>query len=172
MNCIRRWCRAHPTLWEFIKFNLLSNCATITNFVVVWLCTGFLFVPLKTIPFSFLIFHYTQVEQDLGLCGFLSFLAATACAQTVNFFVQKNWVFRSDAHFRQAVPRYLVLAVVLVVVSAALPSYSQALFIRAGLSAVLAPTLANLLNIVVQVVISYPAMKFWIMPREMPREQS
>ena len=26
------------------------------------------------------------------------------------------------------------------------------------------PTLANILNILVQVVISYPTMKFWVMP--------
>lgn len=58
----------------------------------------------------FLIFHYTNVESDLGLCGFLSFLTATACAQTVNFFVQKNFVFKSNAAFSQAVPKYICLA--------------------------------------------------------------
>ena len=32
------------------------------------------------------------------------------------------------------------------------------------LPAALAPTLANVVNIVVQVTVSFPAMKFWIMP--------
>ena len=48
-------------------------------------------------PILFFVFHYTQVENDLGLGGFLSFLVATAAAQTVNFYVQKNFVFRSNA---------------------------------------------------------------------------
>ena len=31
MNAIKRWSREHPELWEFILFNVLSNCATITG---------------------------------------------------------------------------------------------------------------------------------------------
>lgn len=75
-------------------------------------------------PFRFLIFNYTDVESNLGLCGFLSFPAATAVAQSVNFFVQKNFGFCSNAAFAQAVPKYICLAVVLVIVLAALPTYS------------------------------------------------
>jgi len=166
MNTVRIWIDEHPTLWEFILFNVLSNCATITNFAVMWICTGFVFRAFADRTFQFLIFQYTNVESDLGLCGFLSFLAATACAQTVNFFVQKNLVFKSDAAFGKAVPKYVVLAVILVLVSAALPAYSQAFFVRLGLSQKIAPTLANAVNIVVQVILSYPAMKFWIMPKQ------
>ena len=58
-------------------------------------------------------------------------------------------------------PKYIFLAVVLVVVSATLPAYSQTFMIRMGI----APTLTNLVNILVQVALSYPAMEFWIMPR-------
>ena len=165
MNAVKTWIKAHPTAWEFILFNLLSNCATVTNFVVMWLCTGFVFTAFRNQPFSFFIFRYTNVESDLGLCGFLSFLVATAAAQTVNFFVQKYLVFKSDARFGRAVPKYILLAVVLVIISAALPAYSQGLFIRLGIPQSLAPTLANIVNIVVQVVLSYPTMKFWVMPK-------
>ena len=164
MTALKRWIGTHPTLWEFILFNLLSNCATIVNFLSMWLCTGILFAPLRDQPFQFLFFDYTDVANDLGLCGFLSFLVATAAAQTVNFFVQKNLVFRSNAQFRQAIPKYILLAVVLVLISAALPAYSQVLLLRLGLPQMLVPTTANLMNIVVQVVLSYPTMKFWIMP--------
>lgn len=165
MQGIKKWIDEHPTLWEFIKFNILSNCATVTNFVVMWICTGFLFKSFSSQPFRFFLFDYTTPES-LMLCGFLSFLVATAAAQTVNFFVQKNWVFKSNAQFTKAVPKYIVLAVLLVIISAALPAYSQAMFVKLGVPQGLAPTLANIVNIVVQVVISYPAMKFWIMPEQ------
>ena len=161
---MKKWMEKHPDLWEFILFNLLSNCATVTNFIVMWLCTGFIFTGMKNIPFRFLFFEYTTSES-LMLCGFLSFLIATEAAQTVNFFVQKNWVFKSNAAFASAVPKYIFLAVVLVIVSAALPAYSQQLFIYLGIPQGFAPTLANILNILVQVILSYPAMKFWIMPK-------
>ena len=163
MGGIKKWIDEHPTLWEFILFNILSNVATVTNFVVMWVCTGFIFKSFSSQPFHFFIFDSTTPES-LMLCGFLSFLVATAAAQTVNFFVQKNWVFKSNAQFAQAVPKYIVLAVVLVILSAALPAYSQALFVNIGIPQGLAPTLANIVNIIMQVVISYPAMKFWIMP--------
>ena len=78
---MKTWIANHPNIWEFILFNILSNVATVTNFVVMWLCTGFVFSALNQTPFQFLIFHYTNVESDLGLCGFLSFLTATAGAQ-------------------------------------------------------------------------------------------
>ena len=155
MGAIKKWITAHPNLWEFILFNLLSNCATVTNFIMMWLCTGVLFTAWKTTPFRFLVFDYTSPES-LMLC---------ALAQAVNFFVQKNLVFKSDAAFEKAIPKYVIFAIFLVLVSAALPGYSQSLFIKMGVSAALAPTLANIVNILVQVLLSYPTMKFWIMPK-------
>ena len=112
-----------------------------------------------------LLFGFSFFIQDDNQ-RLLSFLVATAAAQTVNFFVQKNLVFKSNAAFEKAVPKYIVLAVVLVLVSAALPAYSQSFFVNIGISEALAPTLANVLNILVQVVLSYPTMKFWIMPNK------
>ena len=163
MNAVKAWAAEHPNLWEFILFNILSNVATVTNFVVMWICTGLIFTPWDRTPFRFLIFNYTLVESDLGLCGFLSFLTATALAQAVNFYVQKHFVFRSNAAFTRSVPKYICLAVLLVSVSAALPAYSQTFFVSLGIPLGIAPTLANIVNILVQVAISYPAMKWWIM---------
>lgn len=163
---MKAWIAKHPNIWEFILFNVLSNVSTVTNFVVMWLCTGFVFAAFHRTPFQFLMFRYTNVESDLGLCGFLSFLTATACAQAVNFFVQKHFVFKSNAAFSQAVPKYVCLAVLLVVISAALPAYSQTVMVAAGISPGVIPTLANVVNILVQVAVSYPVMKFFIMPKE------
>lgn len=165
MRGLNRWIASHPNLWEFLLFNILSNVATVVNFLVMWICTGFVFTAWRQVPFQFLIFHYTNVESDLGLCGFLSFLTATVLAQTVNFFVQKNLVFRSNAAFSRAIPKYICLAAALVIVSAALPAYSQTFLMGLGVPAGMTPTLATLVNILVQVALSYPAMKFWIMPK-------
>ncbi len=163
MKKITQWVGKHPDIWEFVLFNILSNCATLTNFIVMWIGTGYVFRKFAEHPFQFWIFQYTNVESDMGLCGFLSFLLATVAAQTVNFFVQKYLVFRSDVRFGRAVPKYIILAVVLVIISAALPGYSQALLGKIGIPMKWVPTLANVINILVQVVISYPTMKFIIM---------
>ena len=163
MKELKEWKEKHPDIYEFVIFNILSNCATITNFAVMWVCTEVGFRRFREIPFQVFVFDYTTKESRM-LCGFLSFLVATAAAQTVNFFVQKNLVFHSDAAFGKAVWKYAILAVVLVIVSTALPAYSQTTLMALGVPAALAPTLANVVNIVVQVTVSFPAMKFWIMP--------
>ncbi len=168
MGAFAAWKKAHPDLWEFIKFNILSNCATITNFLLMFVGTEFVFRSFRNIPFQWFIFDYRK-EESLMLCGFLSFLLATAAAQSVNFLVQKNLVFRSNADFKTAVPKYILLAVFLVIVSAALPAYSMQFFRSMGVSETLAPTLANVLNIVVQVAVSYPLMKFVILPGKQGR---
>ena len=167
MEQIKKFIAAHPNTWEFIMFNILSNCATVVNFIVMWVCTGYVFKRYTNTPFRFLVFNYEDnIQANLGLCGFLSFLTATALAQTVNFFVQKNLVFKSSAAFQKAVPKYILLAAILVLLSAAMPAYSQSLLANLEIPAGLVPTLANILNIIMQVLISYPAMKFWIMREE------
>ena len=164
MRSLRLWMEEHPRIKEFILFNILSNCATVTNFIVMCICTGFLFRKLSSVPFRFFIFDYeSNMKSNLGLCGFLSFLTATFAAQTVNFLVQKKYVFKSDAAFEKAVPKYMIFAVVLIVLSTALPAYSQVFLTRCGVSPSLTPTFANAINILMQVLISFPAMKYWIM---------
>ena len=60
MGKIKQLIADHPNIWEFIKFNVLSNCATITNFIIMWLCTGFIFKSFANTPFKFLMFNYAD----------------------------------------------------------------------------------------------------------------
>lgn len=94
---IREWKRKNPDLYEFILFNLMSNVATIVNFVVLAIASGYLFRSLSEIPVHWFIFDYpVKASGDGGLCGFLGFVLAYVCAQIVNFFVQRNVVFGVD----------------------------------------------------------------------------
>ena len=38
---IRNWINEHPAVWEFILFNVLSNVATIVNFIAMWILHRF-----------------------------------------------------------------------------------------------------------------------------------
>ena len=119
---IRQWIKDHPNIWEFILFNVLSNISTITRFVVTWIGTAIFISGMGlTQPFHFLIFNYDT--QGNGLGGFLTFLLAEALAQVVNFFVQMKWVFKSDSSFKDAAWKYVILAVIIVVVNLVLPGY-------------------------------------------------
>lgn len=161
---IRQWIKDHPNIWEFILFNLLSNISTITRFVVTWIGTAIFISGMGlTQPFHFLIFNYDT--QGNGLGGFLTFLLAEALAQVVNFFVQMKWVFKSDSSFKDAAWKYVILAVIIVVVNLVLPGYVTGLCQGWGMGAGIAGTIASVVNTLLAVIVSYPLLKFWVMPK-------
>ena len=164
MGPVKRWIKTHPNIWEFILFNILSNVSTIARFVVTWIGTAFFVTGMGlTTPFHFLIFNYD--EQGNGLGGFLTFLCAEVIAQVVNFFVQMKWVFKSDSSFKDAAWKYAILAVIIVVVNLVLPGYVTGLCQGWGMGAGLAGTVASVVNTLLAVIVSYPLLKFWIMPK-------
>ena len=142
---IRQWIKDHPNIWEFILFNVLSNISTVTRFVVTWIGTAIFISGMGlTQPFHFLIFNYDQV---------------------VNFFVQMKWVFKSDSSFKDAAWKYVILAVIIVVVNLVLPGYVTGLCQGWGMGAGIAGTIASVVNTLLAVIVSYPLLKFWVMPK-------
>ncbi len=156
------WKEAHPDLYEFLLFNIMSNVATITNFTVLWMGTGFLFKALSETSFHWFIFNYS-VENG-GLSGFLAFLLAYVCAQAVNFVVQRKVVFGANCDIAKVMPWYILTVTVAGIISIWLPPYVIAL-IRPYVGG-LAETIANVVNIGIQVAINYPMLKFVIMKKE------
>ncbi|MGC4421067.1 hypothetical protein ABXW19_11215, partial [Streptococcus suis] len=121
----KEWIAKHPDLWEFIKFNVLSNIATITNFCVLWLSTNFLFTALSSQPFHWFIFHYS-VENG-GLNGFLSFLLAYIAALVVTYIVQRKLVFGAENDISKTLHWYILTVVVAGILSIVLPPYTTQL---------------------------------------------
>ncbi len=162
IKAILAWKKNHPDLYEFILFNIMSNVATITNFCVLWLSSGLIFAGLKEKAFQWFIFDYS-VENG-GLCGFLSFLLAYVCAQIVNFIVQRKVVFGANCKIAKVLPWYILTVGVAGLISVWLPPYMIGLMLPyvGGFAA----TIANIINIVIQVLINYPMMKFVIMKKE------
>lgn len=158
---IIRWKAAHPDLAEFILFNVMSNVATAVNFIVLWLGNSWWFRPWYGLPFHWFLFDYSDVGRTGGLCGFLSFLSAYVCAQAVNLIVQKRVVFHSDTEIGRILPWYLVTVCAAGLVSVWLPPHVIGrIQVYTGKMAV---TIANMVNIAVQVMINYPMMKFVVM---------
>lgn len=158
----KTWTEQHQGIWQFIKFNVLSNISTITRIVLSTACTALFVSTLgMTEPFKFLIFDYS----DAGLGAFLSFLIAEVAAQVVNFFVQMKLVFKSNASYGETAWKYAVLAVVIVVVNLLLPNYVMSFCQQTlGIDATLSSTIASVVNTLLAVVVSFPVLKFWITP--------
>lgn len=159
VKVVRGFKDKYPDLYEFILFNIMSNVATITNFVVLWVSTGWLFKGLANVPFNWWIFNYGIKQGGLG--GFISFLIAYVAAQIVNFFVQRKVVFGASVQIRKVIVWYVLTVTVAGIISVWLPPYviSQLTPLIGGWAA----TVANIVNIIIQVIINYPMMKFVIM---------
>ncbi len=158
------WFTRNQTLWEFIKFQILSNISTATRILLSIAGTWLFITNLSlTQPFSFLIFNYSAAGSG-GLGGFLTFLIAEVAAQVVNFFVQMKFVFKGNTNYSAAAPRYAVLAVLIVVVNLVLPGYVTAMCLQFGIGAELASTIASVVNTLLAVIVSFPVLKLWIAP--------
>lgn len=152
-------------------FNILSNISTITRFILAWVGTAVFVNALHiTQPFSFLIFNYSSPKSN-GLGGFLTFLMAEAIAQVVNFFVQMKWVFKSDSSFKNAAWKYIILAVIIVIVNLVLPPWVTSLCHSWGWNDQVAATVASVVNTLLAVIVSYPLLKWWIMPKSKKHEE-
>lgn len=160
-HTVGKFKKLHPDLYEFLLFNIMSNVATITNFLVLWVGTGLLFKNLTNIDFQWFIFRYAS--SDGGLGGFISFLLAYTCAQIVNFFVQRKVVFSATVEIKKVLPWYIGTVIFAGLISIWLPPY----IIQIVQPSVgnFAPTIANIINIILQVIINYPMMKYKIMKK-------
>nr|WP_155148947.1 MULTISPECIES: hypothetical protein [unclassified Pseudoflavonifractor] len=161
IQAIRRWRGRHPDLYEFILFNLLANIATITNFLVLLLGNSLLFRAFSETVFVLGPFDYSL--ENGGLCGFLSFLLSYACAQTVNFIVQRKAVFHADNKLGPAIAIYIAAVVAVYFICLYVPTLIVAPLSR--YVGALAPYLANCVNILIQVLTLYPTMKFLVMKK-------
>ncbi len=166
---IRHFKEKHANLYEFIMFNLLSNIATITNFVVLNICMSLLFVSLTSTNFSFWIFNYSA--ENGGLAGFLSFLVSFFAAQAVNFIVQRKLVFNANNELGAAIPIYLFTVIVVYIICLYIPT-----LVLGPISSIVGSfwgtNLTNAINIMIQVIIIYPVLKFVVMKKVPEQEEA
>ncbi len=161
-RAIQDFKQRHATAYEFIMFNLLSNIATITNFLVLNISNSWIFRNLADQPFSFWVFDYSVANG--GLAGFLSFLLSYAIAQCVNFIVQRKLVFNANNKLHWPIVIYALTVIGVYFICLYIPS-----LIVGPLTNLVgnfwATNIANMVNIMVQVVIIYPVLKFVVMKR-------
>ena len=162
MSRVRAFRDKHAGWYEFIMFNLLSNIATITNFVMLNIGISILFVSFTDTPFRFWVFDYTVESGGLG--GFLAFLLSYACAQLVNFIVQRKLVFKANNKLGINIAIYVAVIVMVYLICLYVPTVILAPLTEwfGGFWAV---NMTNGVNILIQVAIIFPVLKFVVMKK-------
>lgn len=105
------------TIWQFVKFIVVSLLAMIVQFVL--LNTLNLIPAIKDLysePFEWWVFIYPVAVGGLGY--FIVSNVANIIAQIVAFFVNKEKTFNSGANVAIALPIYIVFTIALIFFSA------------------------------------------------------
>lgn len=118
------------TLWEFIKFIVVSLLATVVQFASLNIL--YLLPVIKNLfdtPFHWFLFDYPAEAKGLGM--FIAFNTANVLAQTVAFFVNREKTFNSSANVAVTLPIYLLFTVALICFSAWLaPTLNEFLIVK------------------------------------------
>lgn len=106
---IRNLSQKNQTLWEFIKFTLMSLVTTFVDMGVFALLNYWLLVGYKDTDFSWWLFNY-RVENG-GLTAFLSLLVSFAVSQTVNFILQRKVTFGATNNKLYSALMYAIMVI-------------------------------------------------------------
>ncbi len=119
------------TVWQFVKFIIVSLLAMIVQFVLL---NTLQLIPaikdLYTQDFSWWVFVYPVAVGGLGY--FIVSNVANIVAQIVAFFVNKEKTFNSGANTKIVLPIYIIFTIALIAFSAWLNPTLKEVFIDAG----------------------------------------
>ncbi|MBR2410620.1 MAG: hypothetical protein IKB08_02735 [Clostridia bacterium] len=146
------------TIWQFVKFIVVSLLAMIVQFVLL---NTLNLIPaikaLETQEFNWLFFTYPVAVGGLGY--FIVSNVSNIVAQIVAFFVNKEKTFNSGANVAVALPIYIVFTIGLIVFSAWLNPTLKDVFVGWNLNEDLAKNIATMICSAVQFFLYFPVDK-------------
>ena len=146
------------TIWQFVKFIVVSLLAMIVQFVL--LNTLNLIPAIKDLysqDFSWWVFVYPAVVGGLGY--FIVSNVANIIAQIVAFFVNREKTFNSGANIAVALPIYIVFTIGLILFSAWLNPTLKEVFVGWNLEEAAAKNIATMICSAVQFFLYFPVDK-------------
>ncbi len=146
------------TIWQFVKFIVVSLLAMIVQFVLL---NTLNLIPaiadLYNQDFAWWVFVYPVAVGGLGY--FIVSNVANVIAQIVAFFVNKEKTFNSGANVAVALPIYIVFTIALIFFSAWLNPTLKEVFVGWNLEEAAAKNIATMICSAVQFFLYFPVDK-------------
>ena len=159
------------TLWQFVKFIVVSLLACIVQFTLLNV--------LKFIPFIHELysqdFHwwiFTCEATAGGLGYFIVNNTANIAAQIVSFFVNREKTFNSSANIAVTLPIYIVFTIALIVFSAWLNPTLKDFLVNKNMSDVLAANIATAVCSALQFFLYFPVDKLLFRKKKEEKKES
>jgi len=161
-KAMQNFSKKNQTLWEFIKFTLMSIVTTIVDMGVFALLNYWLFVGYKETSFSWWLFNY-RVENG-GLTAFLSLLVSFTVSQTVNFILQRKVTFGATNNKLYSAIMYGIMVIAVYFLTLWLPT----LFIKPLYAAIgenWGGIITKMVAMTISFIIQFPVNKWVIMKK-------
>ena len=146
------------TIWQFVKFIVVSLLAMIVQFVLL---NTLNLIPaiadLYNQDFAWWVFIYPVAVGGLGY--FIVSNVANIIAQIVAFFVNKEKTFNSGANVAVTLPIYIIFTIALIFFSAWLNPTLKEVFVGWGLEEVASKNIATMICSAVQFFLYFPVDK-------------
>lgn len=154
------------TLWQFIKFIIVSLLATAVMYAALNILVALPSVKeLFATPLKWFVFDYPVTKNEAGavvsggLGYFIAFNTANIAAQIAAFFVNREKTFQSGANVAVTLPIYFVFTVALICFSAWLSPMLNTFFIGKGLGGQASANIAAAVCGAVQFFVYFPVDK-------------
>ncbi|MEE1285097.1 MAG: hypothetical protein UHK54_09555 [Acutalibacteraceae bacterium] len=158
------------TIWQFVKFIVVSLLAMIVQFVLL---NTLQLIPaikeLYTQDFAWWAFVYPAAIGGLGY--FIVSNVANIVAQIVAFFVNKEKTFNSGANIAVALPIYIIFTIGLIFFSAWLNPTLKEVFIGWNLNEAAAKNAATMVCSAVQFFLYFPVDKILFHKKKEEKEE-
>ena len=147
------------TLWQFIKFIIVSLLAMIVQFALLNLLEFILHstTDLHNQDFAWFVFDYPA--KDGGFGYFLSFNIANVAAQIVAFFVNREKTFNANNNIPVTLTVYIIFTVALLCFSAWLSPTLNGWLLEKGVKTTLAANIATMACAAIQFFLYFPVDK-------------
>lgn len=146
------------TLWQFVKFIVVSLGAFIIQTVLPVIIQLFMSDELINRQYEFFVFASAGGEGN-GLGFFIASTASNIIAQIVAFFINRDKTFNSSANVAVTLPIYIVFTIALICFSAWLAPFLQGKFVSLGVAESLATFISNAICGAVQFFLYFPVDK-------------
>lgn len=143
------------TLWQFVKFSVMSSLAGITQYVVLNIMLLLPFIKaLFDTPFTWFVFHYPVSAQGLGY--FIAYNVANTLAGLVSFIGNRKKTFKANNSFSITLLIYFVWLFVLLILTCWMSPYIQSWLLSFNMNTALAANITITITGSVQFLLNFP----------------
>ena len=146
------------TLWQFVKFIVVSLGAFVIQTVLPIIIQLFMSENFINREYAFFVFASAGGEGN-GLGFFIASTASNIIAQIVSFFINRDKTFNSSANVAVTLPIYIVFTIALICFSAWLAPTFQGLLVSKGVADELSTFISNALCGAIQFFLYFPVDK-------------